>query len=392
MKLKEAYNLDRVKLHSGRPTVIEIDGESLVHNLGELKKCLSPDTDIMAIVKSNSYGHGMDIVPTVLSNAGVSHFGVAITEEGIRLRENGIEGTIIILGGVYTGQLDEVINYDLTPVVFSSENARELNSLFAQKGIVKEVHLQVDTGMGRVGVTEPYYEDFFEVIKNCKNLEVVGFMSHFAQSELEDKSFTDIQLERFKKALSILKSKGITPKYVHHSNSAAIVGYKDSEFNLARTGIMLYGAYPHNINSGDGVEDFSAKVKLKPVMTLKTKILDIKKVAKGETVSYGRTYKCEKDSLIALLPIGYGDGLMRGLSNKGEVLINGRRCPIRGRVCMDLTMVDVTEAGASAGDVVVLIGSQGEETIKAEDMASLINTISYEVFCSLTERVPRVLK
>lgn len=388
MKLKEALHLGKVKLNYTRPTIVELDREALLHNLGELKKCLSSSTEIMVIVKSNSYGHGIDIVPGVFAGAGVGHFGVAITEEGVRLREDGVEGTIVVLEGVYSGQFESLLEYDLTPVVFNIENAKELNEFFAARNAAGKVHLKIDSGMGRVGVPSAEFESFFKAIKECTHLEVEGIMSHFAQSELEDKTFTDIQLEVFKNALSVASSLGIEPKYKHLSNSAAIVGYKDSEFNMVRPGIMLYGAYPQ----GEEVEKYGEKINLKPAMTLKTKILDIKKVSAGETVSYGRTYKCERDSLIALLPIGYGDGFMRSLSNKGEVLIKGKRCPIRGRVCMDLTMVDVTEVGASVGDEVILIGSQNGETIRAEEVATLAGTISYEVFCSLTERVPRLLK
>ncbi len=384
--------MEKVKLNYYRPTVARIDKDALVYNLGQLKKCLSSNTDIMVIVKSNSYGHGMDIVPTVFAQAGVKHFGVAITEEGVRLREDGLEGTIVVLEGVYPGQFESVASYDLTPVVFNIENAKQLNEFFAGKNIKGKVHLKIDSGMGRVGVAVGEFENFFKVIKECTHLEVEGIMSHFAQSELEDKTFTDSQLEVFKNALSVASSLGIEPKYKHLSNSAAIVGYKGSEFNMVRPGIMLYGSYPHDSGGGEGVEDFKTKINLKPAMTLKTNILDIKKVSAGNTVSYGRTYKCEKDSLIALLPIGYGDGYMRSLSNKGEVLIRGKRCPIRGRVCMDLTMVDVTEVGASVGDEVILIGSQKVETIRAEEVAKLAGTISYEVFCSLTDRVPRILK
>ena len=282
-----------------------------------------------------------------------------------------------------------LLEHNLTPVVFNGGNARELNDFFADKGRIQKVHLKVDTGMGRVGVAEGYYSEFFDVISACKNLEVEGLMSHFAQSELEDKSFTKEQLEKFNNAVSILKSKSIEPKYLHHSNSAAAVSFKDSEFNMVRPGIMLYGANPQ----GSGVEDYSKLINLKLAMTLKTKILDLKKLKAGETVSYGRTFTCEKDSTIALLPIGYGDGLKRGLSNIGSVLVGGIKCPIAGRVCMDLTMLDVTGVeGVTIGDEVVIIGSQGGETIRAEEMADLVDTISYDIFCSLTDRVPRILK
>lgn len=389
INVEEVGSLDSLKLKNQRPTVAEIDSASIVHNLNEIKKCLSANTKVMAIVKSNSYGHGIKIVPNILADAGVTHFGVAIVEEGVSLRQSDIEGDILVLGGVYPDQLDEVIEYNLTPVVFNIENAKKLNSYFESKDIIVKVHLKIDTGMGRVGVTEDNFLEFFDVISECKNLEVEGLMSHFAESELEDKTFTKEQLEKFNSAVSLLKKAGIEPKYLHHSNSAATVGFKDSEFNMVRPGIMLYGAYPQ----GEGVEDYSKQINLKPSMTLKTKILDLKKLKTGETVSYGRTFTCKKDSTIALLPIGYGDGLKRGLSNIGNVLVGGVKCPIAGRVCMDLTMVDVSEVPETkVGDEVIIIGSQNSETIRAEEMADLLDTISYDIFCSLTDRVVRVVK
>ncbi len=364
-----------------RPTVAVIDKGALKHNYRELRKRISPGTGVMAVVKADAYGHGDTGVAGVLESLGCECFAVATVEEGERLRQAGIKRPVAVLGGIYAGQIEELFALDLTPVIFDMDTSRMLDREASRLGVVKNIHVKIDTGMGRLGVLPHEVAPFFEELKKLGHLRVEGVLSHF--SEAGDRDFSILQLELFKDSIKKIRTLGFAPEVIHMANSAALVDLRESHFNLVRPGIMLYGSYPS--------EEFKDRINLRPVMTLRTALLHVKRLPPGRPVSYGRTFVTERESLIGVLPIGYADGLPRELSNSGEVLVRGRRVPIVGLVCMDLTMVDLTALGrVNAGEEVVVMGGQGGERITAEEVARRAGTISYEIFTNISSRVPRV--
>lgn len=367
-----------------RPTVAEIDLEALAFNYRQIQRRVPKGTAILAVVKADAYGHGALAVSLKLERLGVHSLGVAISEEGIALRKEGVKAPILILGGIFPGQEGEVLRYRLTPVVFEIASLMRLSKAASKRNKSVKVHLKVDTGLGRLGVPFDQFPFFLKEVKRIPNIEVEGLLSHFAMTDREEE-YTLFQWERFQKALRLAREEGLKSSYVHMANSANLTLFPQYSRNMVRPGIMLYGSYPTK-----GMEGL---IKLKPVLTLKTRIHFIKSVPEGARVGYGGTFLARRESLIATLPIGYADGYSTRLSNQGEVLIRGKRAPVVGRVCMDLTMVDVTDIpGVSKGDEVVLIGRQGREQITAEEIAKKIGSISYEVLCLIGKRVPRVYK
>ncbi len=369
-----------------RPTIAEINLDALEYNYTQIRKRVTQGTKILAVVKANAYGHGAVRISSELENLGVDLLGVATCEEGIELRKASITTPIIILGGFFKGQSIYAKQYDLIPVIYNLESAKELSQCAHKSNSRAKIHVKIDTGMGRLGILPSETKVFLQNIIKLNNLEIEGILSHLADNNQDNHSgleFTQRQAELFKRQIEELHQMGIHPQYEHLANSAAIIEKSPEFFNLVRPGIMLYGAYPS--------EGFKQLIDLKPVMSLKTKIVSLKKVAKGTSISYGRTFTCKKESLIATLPIGYADGYSRSLSNRGEILIRERKAPIAGVVCMDMIMADVTEIpGVSLGDDVVLMGSQGDGKITAEAIAKKTGTISYEILCGISPRVPRV--
>ncbi|KPJ61776.1 MAG: hypothetical protein AMJ42_00940 [Deltaproteobacteria bacterium DG_8] len=369
-----------------RPTLAEINLDALESNFYQIRKRLGKEPKILAVVKANAYGHGAVRISSELENLGVDFLGVATCEEGIELRNAHITTPIIVLGGFFKGQCEYTKHHDLIPVIYNLESAKELSHCASKSKSRVKIHIKIDTGMGRLGILPSETKVFFQQLLKLDNLEIEGVLSHLADNSHNNHSgleFTQRQATLFKQQIEHLHQMGIQPRYEHLANSAAIIDKNIDLFNLVRPGIMLYGAYP--------AKRLKHVIDLKPVMNLKTKIISLKKVSKGTSISYGRTFKCKKESLIGTLPIGYADGYSRFLSNRGEVLIRGIRAPIVGVVCMDMVMVDVTEVpGVSLGDDVVLMGSQGNENITIEEIAEKIGTISYEVFCGITPRVPRI--
>jgi len=365
-----------------RPTVAHIDLRALEHNYLELRR-VAPTTALMAVVKANAYGHGSIEVARKLDSLGCAAFGVAIPEEGAALRDAGIIKPIAVLGGIFADQAPDIVELGLTPVVFDIEVARALDRAAKNRRLTLNIHVKVDTGMGRLGIQPSEAASFFGELKGLENLRVEALLTHFAESEADDKEFSRNQLSAFFKTVEEIKGTGTTPVALEMANSAALVDFEPSRLDMARPGIMLYGAYPAG--------RLRASVVLKPVMTLKTRILHLKKVPAGFTVSYSRRFTAKKPSIIATLPIGYADGVPRSLGNTGEALVGGMRAPYAGTVCMDLMMLDVTGVpGVKQGDETVLIGTQGKETITAEEVAEKAGTISYEIFCRISGRVPRV--
>jgi alanine racemase len=371
-----------------RPTVAEIDLSSLRYNYLQVKWLVGKTTKILAVVKADAYGHGAKVISQELERLKVDFLGVALLEEAVELRKADIKTPIMILGGVYPGQAEKIIEYRLTPAIFDLSIARELNQAAGKRKKKVKVHVKIDTGMGRLGVLPDEANQFFAHLKKLSHLEVEGIISHLAVASQEDKTeteFTQGQFKRFRRVIDSCHQTGNNPPYLHLANSAAIIRGNLEKFTLVRPGIMLYGSYPS--------QSLKKMVHLKPVMSLKSKILQLKKLPPGHCVSYGRTFICPRETLVAVVPIGYADGYSRLLSNCGEVLIRGKRAPVIGVICMDLTMVDVTDIpGVKRGDEVVLIGTQGKECITVEEIAEKIGTISYEVFCRIGQRVPRLYR
>ena len=366
--------------HFLRPTVAEIDLDALAHNYHQIRSRVHPGVKILAVVKDNAYGHGAVGIARELERLGVDLLGVARTGEGIELRDGGIKKPILILSGIYEEEIDSVIEYDLIPMLFDGEIGRSLSDKANRRNRRVKVHLKFDTGMGRLGVPVTGARKFLEEMEGFPNLVIDGVASHFSMA---DEEYTRGQLKAYKGVAELFHREGIRPTYWHISSSAPMIDFPDSWFNLIRPGITIYGSYPSR--------EYIGRIALKAVMRLRTTIGSLKKVPAGTKISYGGTYVTQRESLIATLPIGYGDGYNRLLSNRGEVLLRAKRVPVVGRICMDMTMVDVTDVEeVSLGDEVVLMGKQGGDEITVEEIAEKIGTISYEVLCIVGKRVPRV--
>lgn len=369
---------------SGRPTVAIVDLSALEHNFKEVSKRVGGRA-VLAVVKAEAYGHGAVAVSRHLVGLGADMLGVALVEEGAELREAGIDVPILVMGAVFPEQADEIVRLGLSPVVYTDGLARALSSAADARRRDVQVHVKIDTGMGRIGLMPESALDFISRIWEYPRLCVAGLMTHFADADLKDKEFALCQIERFEGLIDALDHKGLSVPLRHAANSAAVLEFGRGLFNMVRPGLMLYGCNPLESGSSGREAD------LRPVMSLVTRIAFIKKVGPGTPISYGRTFVTKRESLIATIPIGYADGYSRSLSNKGEALVGGRRVPVVGRVCMDMTMIDVTDVpGVAEGDEAVLMGSQGNERITAEEIAAKTGTIPYEVLCGISSRVPRV--
>jgi alanine racemase len=364
------------------PTVATVDLTALTHNLSQFRRILSPGCDVMAVVKANAYGHGAIETSQTLIQHGVMRLAVFSTEEGIELRRAGIDVPIIVLGPVFQEQFEDLFTYRLTPVASDSSMLTALARAAAARATPYPVHLKIETGMGRLGLTHHELDVLFGARKFPPALQLEGLMTHLADTDGPDPATTEEQLRRFAKALNVILESGVQVPLVHVSNSGGAVRFSSAHFSLVRPGIMLYGYHtlPSTVKAPD----------LKPVLSLKTCIAQLRTIQSGSRVSYNGTFTAQLPMRIAVLPVGYADGFSRRLSNRGAVLIRGRRAPIVGLVCMDMVMVDVTSiADAAVGDEVVLIGQQGHERITADDLAEWTGTISYEVLCAISSRVPR---
>ncbi len=366
-----------------RPNYASIDLSALRTNLRTLRGGLGEGVKYMAVIKANAYGHGMVEIARVAQEEGVDYLGVAIPEEGGILREAGITIPIMVLGGLLPESAERVVEYDLRPTVFSSEILEALQRFASQQGKICTIHFKADTGMNRIGVkTLSQLEELLTLSRSCDNIRVEGLYTHFAISEAPDKTFTRQQARQFMEYVALAREKGFDP-ILHAANSGAILDLPEVQMDMVRGGIAMYGGYPG--------PDCGKNVPLVPVLTWKTHVVHVKKIEPGETVSYGRTFTAGRETQVATLPVGYGDGYKRSLSNQAEVLIHGKRAKLIGTVCMDQIMVDVTGIeNVSPGDEAVLLGRQGEGYIGADEMARWAGTISYEVLLSINDRVPRV--
>jgi len=364
----------------------EIDLDNLQYNVEQVKK-ICKNKDIIGVIKANAYGHGaMEIAPTLLEN-GVTRLAVAVLSEAMELRMSGVKRPIMILGYTPGSLGDMLLDNDIEQSVYSYNDALELSRVAVLKRKILKIHIVIDTGMGRIGFlpTKESVEDVYKISK-LPNIKIEGIFSHFSSADELNKDYTLYQMNKYNEFINELENKNLSIPIKHIANSAAIIDLENTHLDAVRAGIIMYGYYPSN----DVLKD---NIKLKPVMSLKTSIVHIKKVPAGEYISYGRTFKTEKESIIATLPIGYADGYNRLLSNKGKVIVNGKLAPIVGRVCMDQCMIDVTSIeDLKVGDLVTIMGEENGVSYTAEDIASEIGTISYEVICNVNKRVPRVYK
>jgi len=371
---------------SGRPTRAEINLDNLTHNFRLMKEAAGPDVAVMPALKADAYGHGALECGRALERAGADWFGVALPEEGIRLRDAGIKSPILCMGGFWEGQESLLLNYGLTPAVFRVDMLERLDRAAKSANTIADYHLKIDTGMGRLGVPWNEISDFLYRASSLKHVRLDGVMSHFASAdESEKEPFTLDQITRFDHSVETILSRGHRPRWIHQANSAAAHAYPHSRRNLVRLGGVIYGLWRDVTNPSVPSLDWRA------VMSLHTRIALIKTVSEGTPIGYGCAFVTRRESRIATLPIGYEDGFRRGLSSCGRVIIRGKFAPIVGRVSMDLTIVDVTDiSDASIDDDVTVIGKEGEREITAEQIAAELGTISYEVTCGISERVRRV--
>jgi len=378
--------MSRQEITGQRPTWAEIDLDALAHNLGVIRNQVGPETKIMAAVKANAYGHGAPECARRLEAEGVDWFGVALPEEGIELRKSGISRPILCLGGFWRGQESACLQYQLTPVVDRLDETEALDRAAHDAGIKANVHLKIDTGMGRLGVRSEKISQFCEGLQRLANIRVDGLMTHLAAADDQAlDEFTTNQLRRFEEGVRVCRDHGIDPVYVHAANSAATFAFSQGVGNMVRPGGSLYGfvrdVFPANIE----------RPALKPVMSVHSRITLLKRVGPGEKLGYGCTFETKRESLIGTIPIGYDDGYRRLLSNRGQMIVRGHFAPVVGRISMDMTLIDVTDVpNVTIDDYVTLLGSEGEVQITAEDLGELAGTISYEITCGISNRVPRI--
>lgn len=371
-----------------RPTRAEVSAPALRHNLQLARKLAAP-AEVMAVVKANAYGHGAVQVARVLEDEGVAMLGVALVEEGVELRSAGVKAPILVMGGSYEGGYPLMVEHGLTPTLFRREHIHGLIAAAQRTGKAATAHLKLDTGMGRLGVQPQELPEFLTLLRGARGaIELDGFLSHFANADVQSSGLTGQQVQRFRDGLSQVRDAGFNPRFRHLSNSAGLLSLAELsdglDVNLVRPGLLLYGLVPEPWLGG-GIEPLR-------VVAWKTGVMHLKRVAEGTAVSYGGTWVARRPSVIATLPIGYADGFSRVYSGKASVLVHGRRAPVVGRVTMDMCMIDVTElADVKVGDEVVILGTQGEQRIDAEELAQLGQTLHYEVLCSLGARVPRLL-
>jgi alanine racemase len=346
-----------------------------------VKSLVKPGVKIMGVVKANAYGHGVLRVAQELLSSGADSIGVAYLEEGIFLRENGITAPILVLGAINVDQIGEFIRHDIEITSSSIDKSRAISDVARAMNREAVVHLKIDTGMERIGVHWYHAEKFINETFALPNLQVKGIFTHFAKADT-DPVFTREQISRFAEVLNYLTRKNILPPEIHCANSEGVIGYPDSHFTMVRPGIMLYG-YAAQKQFGDR--------RLKPVMTLLTKVSYFKVVSAGAGVSYNHTHITKEQTRVVTLPIGYGDGYNRLLSNRGRVIIRGKNFPVVGNVCMDQIMVDIGPDGvAYNGDDVLLFGEHGGSELPLEQWCDHVQTIPYEVLCMISSRVPRI--
>lgn len=370
---------------SSRPTRAIISLTNLEANFRSIRRFLGDGPEILCVVKADAYGHGAVACSKRLEKAGADWLGVALPEEGFELREAGIRAPILAMGSFWRGQEEAVIEKRITPAIFNMELARALDSAARQLGVTVSAHLKVDTGMGRIGVLPEQIPAFAADLKQLGNIRIDGLMTHLAAADdLNQTDYTERQNRLFSEAADVLRRAGHSLRYLNAANSPGAIAHATSRHDMVRIGGILYGRGVDVLPQGIPAPE------LLPVMSIVSEIAHIKEVPSGVSLGYGRTFSTNRPSIIATVPIGYHDGLPRSLSNKGDVLVRGKRAPIAGRISMDWTIVDVTDIdGVSIGDRVTILGADGNESIGVEEIARLAGTISYEITCGIHGRARR---
>jgi len=371
-----------------------INLDALRHNISEIQKLLQqhhPSSNpgypsspkIIGLVKADAYGHGLLPITKACRSGGIDFFGVALVEEALALREQGITSSLLILGPFSAEAIPVIIKEKLTPALSSLDMISLISQQARKNNTSVKVHLKVDTGLSRYGFLPEELMAALRKITTFPNIEIEGCFTHFAEADKPDSPFTFQQLQAFNKVLEAIRSQGFTIPLIHAANSAAVLTLPQSHFDMIRPGLILYGLYPDS--------SLSDRIKLKPVLSWKTHLARLQSYPAHTSVGYNRTFLTQRDSLIATIPVGYGDGFSRLLSNRGFVLIRGKKANIVGNISMDLTTLDVTDIPeARVGDEVVLIGEQGDQSVSAGDLAGFTGTIPYEIVCQIGKRVPRI--
>ncbi|MFA6391365.1 MAG: alanine racemase [Patescibacteria group bacterium] len=370
---------------------VEIDSEAFKNNLSKFREIIGPQVLLMPIIKSNAYGHGILEIAALASDFGVDYLGVVNGTEALLIRSKSIKTPVLVLSYYAKNQIEELLRENIDLVVYDIDTAKEISDIAAKINIVAKVHIKIDTGTSRLGIL---VQDAVEFIESCSKLsmvQIVGVFTHFADSENSDWTFTDGQIEKFRDLLFSLQRSNIKIPIPHAACSAATIISANSHFNMVRVGISIYGLWPSQKNK-QIVQKKYPDFDIKPVLSWKAKIIQIKNLPKGTPIGYGCSYKLKKDSTIAVIPIGYNEGYSRMLSSKGIVLVNGKKCPVIGKICMNLTIIDVSVCeSVTVGDEVVIIGRQGKYEITADQIAEQTKTINYEVVTRINPLIPRII-
>lgn len=362
-----------------------INLDAICNNINAIRQVIKPGTKIMAVIKADGYGHGASHIAAALNEIGVDAFAIAILEEGVDLRQRGIDKPMLILGYTPKEQYADLVKYDISQTVFEYSMAEEISKQAVKQGKHGRIHIKVETGMNRIGFfdTDESIEEILRIAK-LPNIEIEGIFTHFSSADEADKTSAHKQLMRFSEFIQKLEDRGLYIPMKHIANSAGIIDLPEADYDMVRSGIITYGLYPSK-------EVHMDRLKLTPAMELKSHVVYVKEIGPLEGISYGSTYITEKKTRVATVSIGYGDGYPRALSNKGRVLIHGEYAPILGRVCMDQFMVDVSHIDdVKQGDVVTLVGKDGDNQITVEEVADMAGTFNYEFICGIGKRIPRV--
>ncbi len=364
-----------------RPTFVEVDLQRITENFRAIQRHVAP-AQVMAVLKANAYGHGLVEIAKHMVRIGAGYLGVAFLEEGILLREQGVDAPILVMGGIMGNQVPLFLDYDLTLTASSVEKLEQVEQAAAERGVTARVHLKIDTGMERIGVHYYSAGELLEAALRCRHCQVEGIYSHFASSDAADLSSARTQLARFQKVLADYEARGLRPPLRHIANSGGILQLPQSHLDMVRAGILLYGVYP--------TDEVQKTVPVRPALSWKSHVVYFKVVKPGHAVSYGSTWQTDHMVRVVTVPVGYGDGYFRSLSNKAEVIIRGKRYPIVGRICMDQMMVNIEWETAYNGDEVLLLGEKDGVAITAGELAEWAGTVPYEVLTNINTRVPRL--
>jgi alanine racemase len=366
-----------------RPTRVEVDLNVLRENFKQIKEHLG-DVKIMPVLKANAYGHGLVRIAQLYSEMKADYLGVAVVEEGILLREKGIDLPILVLGGIWGNQIPLFLKHDLTITASSIDKLKQIDETAEQMKIKAKVHMKIDTGMERLGVHYYNAEKFFDAAYECKNLKVEGVFSHFANSESNDLTYSKLQLERFNEVLNYFEKHSIERPLRHISNSGGILHFPEANFDMVRPGIMLFGVYPSR--------EVKRTIEIRSSLTWKSLVVYFKVIKPGHPVGYGSTWQTDHNVRAVTIPVGYGDGYLRSMFKQAQVIIRGKRYPVIGTISMDQIIVNLEQGSAYNGDEVILLGSDGKNSITCEEMADWAGTIPYEILTNINTRVPRIYK